>query len=124
MRVLEARAQLGIAVGNILPQSQNATGSFNWNAESRQPANRSFIQHPFFGQWNYAFNLAWELDFWGQFRRAIEGNIDSLDASAENYDSVLVTLLGDVATNYTQLRTTEQRIKYAQDNVDLQRQTL
>jgi NodT family efflux transporter outer membrane factor (OMF) lipoprotein len=37
---------------------------------------------------------------------------------------VLVTLLGDVATNYVQYRITEQRIKYAQENVDLQRETL
>jgi NodT family efflux transporter outer membrane factor (OMF) lipoprotein len=122
--VLEARAQLGIAVGNIFPQTQTATGSFNWNAVSRESANRSFIQKPFFGQWDYAFNLAWELDFWGRFRRAIEGNIDSLDASVEDYDNMLVTLLGDVATNYAQLRTTEQRIKYARDNADIQRQTL
>jgi NodT family efflux transporter outer membrane factor (OMF) lipoprotein len=124
LRVLEARAQLGITVGNILPQSQTATGSFTWNTDSRQAANRSFIQKPFFGQWNYAFNLAWELDFWGQFRRAIEGSADSLDASVENYDAMLVTLLGDVATNYAQIRTTEQRIKYARQNVELQRQTL
>jgi NodT family efflux transporter outer membrane factor (OMF) lipoprotein len=124
LRVLEARAQLGIAVGNIFPQTQTATGSYSWNAVSRESANRSFVAKAFYGQWNYAFNLAWELDFWGQFRRAIEGSADSLDASVENYDSMLVTLLGDVATNYNQLRTTEQRIKYAKQNVELQRQTL
>jgi NodT family efflux transporter outer membrane factor (OMF) lipoprotein len=124
LRVLEARAQLAITVGNILPQSQTATGGFTWNVSSRQAANRSFIAKRFFGQWDYAFNLAWELDFWGQFRRAIESSAASLDSSVENYDSMLVTLLGDVATNYAQLRTTEQRIKYAKQNVELQRQTL
>jgi len=124
LRVLEARAQLAITVGNILPQTQTATGGFTWNVSSRQAANRSFIAKRFFGQWDYAFNLAWELDFWGQFRRAIESSAASLDSSVENYDSMLVTLLGDVATNYAQLRTTEQRIKYAKQNVELQRQTL
>jgi len=123
-RVLEARAQLGTAVGNIFPQTQTATGSFTWNGVTAETANRSFIAKRFYGQWDYAFNLAWELDFWGRFRRAIEGSIDSLDASVENYDSVLVTLLGDVATNYAQFRTTDQRIKYAKQNVELQRQTL
>jgi NodT family efflux transporter outer membrane factor (OMF) lipoprotein len=124
LRVLEARAQLAITVGNILPQTQTATGSFAWNAASNQSANHSFILKRFFGSWNYAFNLAWELDFWGRFRRAIEGSADSLDASVENYDSMLVTLLGDVASNYDQLRTTEQRIKYAKENVELQRRTV
>jgi NodT family efflux transporter outer membrane factor (OMF) lipoprotein len=133
MRVLEARAQLGIAVGNIFPQTQTATGSFTWDAISREVANRGLSQigtisgaqfKRFFGQWQYGFNLAWELDFWGRFRRAVEGSSDNLDAAVENYDSMLVTLLGDVATNYAQLRTTEQRIKYAKQNVELQRQTL
>src|ERR1700732_3679590 len=48
-RVLEARAQLGIAVGNIFPQTQTATGGFTWNAASRESANRSFIAKRFFG---------------------------------------------------------------------------
>src|SRR5207244_7519797 len=68
--------------------------------------------------------LAWELGFWGRFRRAVEAANASLDASVENYDAVLVTLLGDVATYYVQLRTFQQRIEYAQANVRLQRETL
>ena len=43
---------------------------------------------------------------------------------SQNYDDVLVTLLGDVATNYVTYRTTEQRIRYAKENVALQRKTL
>jgi NodT family efflux transporter outer membrane factor (OMF) lipoprotein len=78
----------------------------------------------FYNQWDYGFKLAWELDFWGRFRRAIEAANASLDASIENYDAVLVTLLGDVATYYVQLRTFQQRIEYAKDNVKLQRETL
>jgi NodT family efflux transporter outer membrane factor (OMF) lipoprotein len=133
MRVLEARAQLGIAVGNFFPQTQQMTGDYNWHAISTEIANRSLNPQTgaptgqlqrFYGQWDYGFSLAWELDFWGRFRRAIEGSTDSLDAAVENYDSALVTLLGDVATNYAQLRITEQRIRYAQQNVELQRQTL
>jgi NodT family efflux transporter outer membrane factor (OMF) lipoprotein len=77
-----------------------------------------------YGQWDQGFNLSWELDFWGRFRRAVEADSASLDASVENYDDVLVTLLGQVATTYANLRITEQRIKYAQENVALQRETL
>jgi NodT family efflux transporter outer membrane factor (OMF) lipoprotein len=72
----------------------------------------------------FGFNLAWELDFWGRFRRAVEANADLLNASVEDYDAALVTLLGDVATTYVNLRTLEQRIQYAQDNVRIQRDTL
>ncbi len=123
-RVLEARSQLGIAIGNIFPQQQYLSGEFSRNALSRETANGQFITKQFFSQWDYGFNLSWELDFWGRFRRAVEANAASLDASVEGYDDVLVTLLGDVAANYAQLRTLQKRIQCTQTNVELQRQTL
>ena len=123
-RVLEARAQLAIVTGQIFPQTQNVTGDFSRNAISRETANGRNITQQFYSQWDLGFNLAWELDFWGRFRRAIESSCASLDASAADYDDVLVTLLGDVAANYVQLRTLQERIAFAQANVRLQRETL
>jgi NodT family efflux transporter outer membrane factor (OMF) lipoprotein len=132
-KILQARAQLGIAVGNFFPQTQTMKGVYTWNAISTEVANRALAQigtptsgqlKRFYGEWDYGFNLAWELDFWGQFRRAIESSTASLDASVENYDAMLVTLLGDVATYYVQVRTYQQRIEYAQANVRLLRETL
>jgi NodT family efflux transporter outer membrane factor (OMF) lipoprotein len=139
MRVLEARAQLSIDVGNLLPQTQTSTGDFKWYGLSKETANNllQFSVPPgglqgvtfpafkrWYGQWDLGFNLNWELDFWGRFRRAVEAGSASLDASVENYDDVLVTLLGQVATAYAQMRITEQRIKYARENVQLQSETL
>jgi NodT family efflux transporter outer membrane factor (OMF) lipoprotein len=139
MRVLEARAQLAIDTGNLLPQTQTAIGDFKWNGLSQETANNvlEFTAPPggvpgvtfppfkrWYGQWDLGFNLSWELDFWGRFRRAVESDSASLDASVENYDDVLVTLLGQVATAYANMRITEQRIKYAEENVKLQRDTL
>ena len=117
-RVLQARAQLAIAVGNFFPQQQYASGSYTRNAASGETANNIFNfgipgTRRFFSQWDFGFNLNWELDFWGRFRRAIESADANLDASVADYDDVLVTLLGDVATNYIQLRTVEQQIDYA-----------
>jgi NodT family efflux transporter outer membrane factor (OMF) lipoprotein len=127
-RILEARAQMLIDVGNLFPQLQNATGSYTANALSLNTANRTVTATSNFGrwfpQWTYNFNLAWELDFWGRFRRQVEADAALLDASVFNYDDVLVTLLGDVASNYVALRTFEQRIRYAQENIALQEQTL
>src|SRR5205807_8533428 len=51
---------------------------------------------------------------------SIESANASLDASVENYDDALVTLLADVATNYVQFRVAQQRIKIARDNVRIQ----
>jgi NodT family efflux transporter outer membrane factor (OMF) lipoprotein len=125
-QVLQARAELGIAIGELFPQTQQNTGSALREGLSVATVNRTAAGslHRFFGQWNYGFNLAWELDFWGRYRRAIESAEGTLDASIESYDAVLVTLLGDVATNYVNIRTLQERIKLARGNVDLQRRTL
>src|SRR5262249_24323569 len=123
-RVLQARAELGIAVGEFFPQLQTMSGSWKRQELSRNAPNRQFIGERIFSQWTYGFNLGWELDFWGRFRRAIESAEALLDASVEDYDDVLVTLLGDVATTYVQMRTLEQEIAYVKTNIGLQRETL
>jgi NodT family efflux transporter outer membrane factor (OMF) lipoprotein len=123
-QVLAARAQLGGAIGSFLPQSQYASGSFARNDNSTETAFSAFIPKRFYGQFEYSFNLSWELDFWGKFRRAIESSKATLDASVFNYDDVLVTMLSDVATNYVQLRVYEERIRYAKENVELQKKAV
>jgi outer membrane protein TolC len=79
-RVLEARAQQAVAVGTFFPQTQQTTGNYQRNAVSTAVPNRSNVRSPFNSTWTYGFALAWELDFWGRFRRAIESANDSLDA--------------------------------------------
>jgi NodT family efflux transporter outer membrane factor (OMF) lipoprotein len=118
-RVLMARAQLGISVGDLFPQTQFSDGDFTNKGVSVNVANRQATPERWFGQWDYGFGLAWELDFWGRFRRAVEAADDELDASIEDYDDVLVTLLADVGTNYVQYRTFERRIELAQSSVKL-----
>jgi NodT family efflux transporter outer membrane factor (OMF) lipoprotein len=111
-RVLESRYQLAIAKGEIFPQLQTASGSYR----------RSGASQFFSDNWNFGFSLAWELDFWGRFRRAIAAADDQLGASVADYDDVLVTLLSDIATNYVQIRTDQERIKLLQGNVEVQRE--
>src|SRR5207253_1237342 len=133
-RVLQARAQQAIAAGNIFPQTQQANGQYSRVALSHNTFNNpsaiasvvpvaippGALLGNFFSDWTAGFNLSWELDFWGRFRRAIESANGSLDASVENFDNALVTLLADVATNYVQYRVAQLRIKIARDNVRVQ----
>ncbi|MBV9122513.1 MAG: TolC family protein, partial [Planctomycetes bacterium] len=129
-RVLQARAQQAIAVGNIFPQTQQATGQYSRVALSHHTFNNPAaftggapsppLVGNFYSDWQAGFNLSWELDFWGRFRRAIESANAGLDASVEDYDAVLVTLLADVGTNYVQYRIAQQRIKIARANVRIQ----
>src|SRR5271157_548041 len=127
-RVLEARAQQAIAVGNIFPQAQQSTGSYGRvNLNSNMPIIGPLLslvppnlRTAAFSNWFYGFNLSWELDLWGRIRRNIESNNAALDASVETYDDALVTLLADVAASYAQYRIAQQRIKIARDNVRIQ----
>src|SRR5262249_2275533 len=81
-RVLQARAQLGISIGEVFPQSQAMTGAYQREATSGETGGGA---QKFFSRWDYGFTLSWELDFWGRFRRAIESDSALLDASVENY---------------------------------------
>lgn len=121
-RVLEFRANRAIAIGNLFPQTQQANGSYTRQQFSEKINGQRAVPR-FLSIWDGGFNLAWELDIWGRLRRAVESADATLDASIENYDDVLVTLIGDVANTYIQIRTQQTRIKLAQDNVALQRET-
>jgi NodT family efflux transporter outer membrane factor (OMF) lipoprotein len=113
-RILQAQAIRNIRAGNLFPQEQRMTGEYS----------RFQIGDNAFDLWDTGFNLSWELDFWGRFRRAIEAADAELDASVEAYDDVLVLLLSDVAANYVQIRTLQRRLDFARANVEAQRGSL
>ena len=118
-RILQARATRAIVVGDIFPQSQTASGSYLRSGGVANPSGGSVLGR-FSDSWDFGFNLNWELDFWGRFRRAIAAADANLDASVADYDYVLVTLLGDVAANYATVRTTQERIDLLRANIKLQ----
>ncbi len=123
LRILEARAQLGVAVGGLYPQSQtaNAAGIYSRGSENR--ANTVFGD---LNYWDYSVDggVAWEADFWGKFRRAIESADANLLASIADYDAFLVTLTAEVAAVYVALRTFEERLAIARENVAIQQRSL
>jgi NodT family efflux transporter outer membrane factor (OMF) lipoprotein len=122
VRVLEARARLGIAIGEFYPQQQQLGASLTYN---RIPISLpyNFITNTYWAD-QFGAQAAWELDLWGKLRRAIESADGGFLASVANYDNVLVTLVGDVATAYVQIRTTERQIAIARDNLERQRRAL
>ena len=129
VRVFEARAQLGIAVGEFFPQVQQGSGAFNYNRVSQrsaiaaQPGDIRDVGLAY-SQVQFGLGASWELDFWGKYRRAIESADASLFGSVAAYDSALVTLTGDVASNYVLIRTLEDRLKIAGDNLEIQKESL
>src|SRR5499433_2395047 len=126
VRVLQARAQLGIAVGEIFPQTQQAIGSVQYNRTSDRGALAAAAQGRSVAYWQSEIGAqaSWELDFWGRIRRNIESADASLLSTLADYDNTLVTLTADVASTYITIRTAEERIRIARENVGTQQESL
>jgi NodT family efflux transporter outer membrane factor (OMF) lipoprotein len=122
LRILEARAQLGLAVGSAWPQQQQATLGAAYSSPSDNTAGSAFVDDT----WNYdtGVQIGWEIDFWGKFRRGVESADAALLASIADYDTVLVTLTADAANLYVVIRTFEERLAIARENVKIQERSL
>jgi len=124
VRVLEARAQLGIAIGNIYPQNQQLTGSLSKVHLSERASQAAFSKIFDYAQTQLGLTASWEIDFWGKFRRAIESADAGFQAAVADYNNALVSLTADVAHAYITIRTLEKRLSIARQNVDTQKESL
>ncbi len=129
LRVLEARAQLGFVRGHLWPQQQQIQGRYSRNQISSNAFPFSeFGNVPGFrfnyDDWSLGAQLAWELDFWGRFRRMIEMAEANVQAEQEACRAAAVLLVAETATTYLQLRSAEERLAFARTNVDLQKKTV
>ncbi|MCB1813534.1 MAG: efflux transporter outer membrane subunit [Candidatus Competibacteraceae bacterium] len=123
LRILESRAQLGIAAGSSYPQLQQLRAGATSINGSENLANTSVLD---LNYWNFnvGIDAAWELDFWGKFQRVVQSADAALIASIADYDDVLVTITAEVARSYTTIRTLEERLKLAQGNIKIQQRSL
>ena len=119
LRIMEARAQLGIAGSTLYPQLRQATGEALWVGEQR-PSGRDTNAVSV----SAGFQLGWEVDFWGKFRRGIEAADAGYFASIAQYDDVQVLMAAQVASLYCSIRTVEARLVIARENAALQKRSL
>jgi NodT family efflux transporter outer membrane factor (OMF) lipoprotein len=123
IRILEARAQLGIAIGNQYPQTQQGSADAKAERTSRNLPNAAAAER-FAYVYDVGFDAAWELDFWGKFRRAVQAGVADLEASIADYDDNLVFLTSEVAGTYINLRTSEEELAVARANTKIQTESL
>jgi len=125
LRILEARAQLGIATGLQYPQQQSVGGSAQAVGVSENSPNFfSGFADTSFKDYQLGFDAAWELDFWGRYRRGIESAESNLSATVADYDNALVSLTAEVARVYVTIRTLQERLAIALNNIKLQEESL
>jgi multidrug efflux system outer membrane protein len=119
LRIMEARAQLGIADSTRYPQVQQASADlFGVGAQrSGAPDSRDLT-------FDGGLRISWELDFWGKFRRTIEAADAGYLASIARYDDLQVLMAAQVANLYCAIRTIEARLTIASENAAIQRRSL
>jgi NodT family efflux transporter outer membrane factor (OMF) lipoprotein len=121
VRVLEAQARRGLSISGLFPQMQQVAGGYARSKISRHAANQgnSALDRSF-DNWQTGFDAAWEVDLWGKFRRGIEAADAELIGSVANYDDVLVSLIGEIASTYIGIRSFEEQLRVARHNVKIQ----
>ena len=122
LRVLESRAQLGIAVGNRYPQSQAAVGEATALSASKNAANTAAGDLEF-TQFSVGVGASWEIDFWGKFRRGIEAADAAYLASVAGYDQVMVLVTAQVCGTYLAIRTLEEQLRITSENIAIQQRS-
>ncbi len=119
MRIMEARAQLGIAGSLLYPQQQQVSASVLRSGEERRPGADTALT-----AYGAGFAFAWEIDFWGKFRRGVEAADAGYFATIAQYDDLQVLMAAQVANFYCAIRTLELRLKIAGENAALQKRSL
>ena len=119
LRILEARAQLGIAGSLQYPQVQQATAQAARVGSENSGAPDVAVTTVGFGA-----NIAWEIDFWGKFRRGMEAADANYFASIAQYDDAQVLVAAQTASFYSSIRTVEQRLTIAHENAALQKRSM
>ena len=123
-RIRQARAQFGIATGEIAPsvdaegQVQTSRISNNVSEGTAPPQSRTDTFY------SLGLDASWEIDLWGRIRRNIESADASIGAQIEDYRDVLVVLYAEIADTYVQIRTLQARIVSALGNVRTQQGAL
>ena len=115
LRIIEARARLGLAAATVFPQVQEAKGSLSTIGQPKALGPpRSYDQASF------GFDLGWELDLWGKYARTAESARAAYLATVAGYDDLMVSLSAEVARLYIEICTLEERIRLAEKNVAIQ----
>ena len=122
-RLDAAAARYGIARSGLAPTIDGVGGVGRVRDSERIRTLDSQNNNPYM-LYDAGFTMGWELDIWGRVRRSIEAAKGQWEASLEDTRDLLVILQSDAASTYLQLRTVQQRIVYAKNNVVMQEGTL
>ena len=118
-RLEEARARAGIAKSYLYPQ---VDGIANYGLRASTGGDDDTDTTNQSG--TYGFQMSWELDLFGRLRRQQEAAVAVALATEQSRRGVMVTLVGDVATNYFLLRELDLQLEIARQTLRLNDETV
>lgn len=118
-RILQARAQLGITRADQFPHAEATASAVN----ERVPRSARIPQFETSAT-SVGATAAWELDFWGRFRRATESARATLLSQEWAQRQVMTTLVSDLANAYFQLRELDLELEISQNTLASRKDSL
>ena len=117
-RLRQARASRDQAISGFFPSVTASTGASRTKyAHVVTPTSTRTI-------YDAGFDASWEVDIFGGTRRAVEAATADQQSSAANLDNARVSLIAEVAQNYVEFRSYQQRLAIAKKNLESQSETL
>jgi outer membrane protein, multidrug efflux system len=111
-RINAARAQVAITSSNLLPQV-SGNGAFQGGKEGNFQTKFNFL--------NLTADAAFQLDLFGKLRRATEASRAQLLATEDAKQTVVLTLVSDVASDYFALLQLDLQLQITRNTVDAQK---
>jgi multidrug efflux system outer membrane protein len=128
-RIREARASRTVIAAGPWPtlgsygaysRSRSSENALNFPSQGGGTPNIKLERNLF----DTGFDANWEIDVFGGVRRRVEAADATVEATEYNRRDVLVSLLGDVAKNYIDLRGAQRRLAVARANLKTQQDSL
>lgn len=124
-RVDQARAAGRIARSQFFPDLSLDPAVSRQRVSGNEPIPFPFKLKPvYLSTFNVPLDLSYEVDLWGRVRRSFESARAAAEASAADYQNILLTLTSDVAVNYFLLRSLDAEIAVLRRTVELRGQSV
>lgn len=121
-RVEQARAILGYTDAGRMPTLEFAPDASRYRVSGNRPDQPEKVpgNHEYTtSRFRLPLYASYEVDLWGKVSRQLESAGKRMEASVAAYQAVLLTLQGDVAQTYFQLRAADEEVALLKSSIEL-----